>query len=162
LGQAAVINPDLAEWNYGDYEGLRSEEICAARPGWNIFRDGCPNGEQPKEVSDRADRLISGLRKLSGNVALFSHGQFGCVLASRWIGLPVAASGSFVFDTASYGVLGFDRHRPSVPVIESWNAIGREIPELRRTPDVVHANESGTNDSHAWGLCEPMIASRLL
>ena len=87
LSQTAQIEPDLAEWDYGDYEGQRSVDICATRPGWNLFRDGCPNGESPKQVTARADRLIAHLRMLEGHIALFSHGQFGGVLAGRWIGL---------------------------------------------------------------------------
>lgn len=96
--QAAVVEPDLAEWDYGDYEGRRSEDILEGRPGWNIFRDGCPGGEATAQVSARADRLISQLGELDGNVALFFHGQFGCVLASRWIGLPVIEGQHFAFD----------------------------------------------------------------
>ena len=83
------IEPDLAEWDYGDYEGQRSVDIRQRRPDWNLFRDGCPRGELPAQLSDRADRLIARLRALDGNVALFSHGHFGCVLGVRWIGLPV-------------------------------------------------------------------------
>lgn len=74
LGAAAEIEPDLAEWDYGDYEGQRSMDIRKQRPGWNVFRDGCPHGEMPAQVSERADRLIAHLRALDGNVALFSHG----------------------------------------------------------------------------------------
>src|SRR5580693_8786728 len=73
----AEIEPDLAEWDYGDYEGKRSSDISQVRPDWNLFRDGCPNGESPGQISDRADRLIARLRTLEGNVVLFSHGHFG-------------------------------------------------------------------------------------
>ena len=83
LGAAAEIEPDLAEWDYGGYEGLRTADIRKARPGWNIFADGCPGGETPQQVSTRADRLIASLAALNGDTALFSHGQFGCVLAAR-------------------------------------------------------------------------------
>src|SRR6185503_4102650 len=90
LVPAAEVEPDLAEWDYGDYEGQRSVDILQTRPIWNLFRYGCPLGEMPAQVSDRADRLIARLRKLEGNVALFSHGHFGRVLAARWIGLAVS------------------------------------------------------------------------
>ncbi len=90
LGQEAEIEPDLAEWDYGDYEGKLSADIRQVRPGWNVFRDGCPNGEMPDDIKERADRLIARLAPMHGNVALFSHGQFGPSLAARWIGLPVA------------------------------------------------------------------------
>ena len=89
LTPVAEIEPDLAEWDYGDYEGQLSVDIRKGRPDWTLFRDGCPSGEMPAQVSDRADRLIARLRAQDGNVALFSHGHFGCVLAVRWIGLPV-------------------------------------------------------------------------
>ena len=84
LDKVAEIEPDLAEWDYGDYEGKRSVDIRKGRPDWNVFRDGCPHGEMPAQVSERADRLIARLRTLDGKVALFSHGQFGGVLAARW------------------------------------------------------------------------------
>ena len=130
LGQGAEIEPDLAEWNYGDYEGGRTADIRKDRPDWNIFRDGCPGGETPGQVSDRADRLIANLRKLDGKIALFSHGQFGCVLAARWIGLPVMEGPHFVLGTASLSVLGYDPDHPTVPVISLWNAFSGEMLEL--------------------------------
>ena len=110
------IEPDLAEWDYGDYEGGCTLDIRKERPGWNIFRDGCPGGEMPAQVSDRADRLIARLRTLDGKIALFSHGQFGCVLAARWIGLPVIEGPHFVLGTASLSVLSYDPDHPKVPV----------------------------------------------
>ncbi len=122
LGPAAEIEPDLAEWDYGDYEGQRSEDIRKGRPDWNVFRDGCPRGEMPAQASDRADRLIAHLRALDGNVALFSHGQFGCVLAARWIGLPVLEGQHFALGPASLSILGHEPSHPKVRVIELWNA----------------------------------------
>jgi len=122
LSEAAEIENDLAEWNYGDYEGLQSHEIRDEREGWNVFRDGCPNGESPAQISARADRLISRLRKMQGNIALFSHSQFGGVLAARWIGLAVEDAQHFPLGTASLGILGSDPHHPEVPVIELWNS----------------------------------------
>jgi broad specificity phosphatase PhoE len=122
LGAAAKIEPDLVEWDYGDYEGQHSADILKARPDWNLFRDGCPNGETPARVSDRADRLIARLRALEGNVVLFSHGHFGRVLAARWIGLPVIEAQRFLLDTASFGILDCEHHRVESPVIALWNA----------------------------------------
>ena len=116
------IEIEAAEWNYGDYEGRRSSEIRLERPGWNIFRDGCPNGESPEEIGARADRFIARTRALSGNVALFSHGQFGMVLAARWIGLDVAQARHFRIETASVSVLSHDVDHPETPIIELWNA----------------------------------------
>jgi broad specificity phosphatase PhoE len=122
LTPVSEIEPDLAEWDYGDYEGLRSGEIRQTRPDWNLFRDGCPGGEMPAQVSDRADRLIARLRTLDGNVAVFSHGHFGCVLAVRWIGLPVIEGQKFVLGTTSLSILGCEPKRSDVPVIALWNS----------------------------------------
>jgi len=124
------IEPDLAEWNYGDYDGGCTVDIRKKRPGWNIFRDGCPGGEMPAQVSDRADRLIARLHTLDGKIALFSHGQFGCVLAARWIGLPVIEGPHFVLGTASLSLLGYDPDHPKVPVIALWNAFSHDMLEL--------------------------------
>jgi broad specificity phosphatase PhoE len=131
LGTAAVIEPDLAEWDYGDYEGQRSAEILAMRPGWNIFRDGCPHGETPAQISARADRLLTRLRALEGNIALFTHGHFGRVLSVRWIGLPVGEARSFLLGTGSVSVLGHEHDRADEPVIALWNATTPESPRPR-------------------------------
>jgi probable phosphoglycerate mutase len=122
LGRAAQIEPDLAEWDYGDYEGVRSSDIRKSQPDWNIFADGCPGGEMPDQISTRADRLIDRVREAAGNVALFSHGHFGRVLAARWIGLPVIDAQRFTLDTASVSILSFEHERLTSPVIALWNA----------------------------------------
>lgn len=121
LGPVAEIDPDLAEWDYGEYEGQRSVDIRKGRPDWNLFRDGCPGGEMPADVSKRADRFIARLLALGGNVALFSHGQFGCVLAARWIGMPAIEGQHFALDAASLGILAHDASDPAVRVISLWN-----------------------------------------
>lgn len=123
LKNVPEIEPDLAEWDYGDYEGKRSVDIRKERPGWNVFRDGCPHGEMPAHISERADRLIARLRTLDGKVALFSHGQFGGVLAARWIGLPVDLARHFPLGTASLSILSFNPHHLDVPVLTLWNAV---------------------------------------
>ncbi len=125
LGSAAEVDQALSEWNYGDYEGRRTTDIHEARPDWNLFHDGCPGGETPAQVSDRADRLIAHLRTLKGDVALFSHGQYSAVLAVRWIGLPVVNGQHFPLGTASVSILGYDASHPDVPVIERWNSISK-------------------------------------
>lgn len=121
LGANAEIEPDLAEWDYGDYEGRRSADIEIDRPGWSLFRDGCPDGESPAQVSRRADRLISRLAGLQGDVALFSHGHFGAVLGARWIELGVIEGRHFPLDPCSVSVLGFAAHHPEDRVIVRWN-----------------------------------------
>jgi len=123
---APEIEADLAEWDYGDYEGLQTPAILRSRPGWNLFLDGGLNGETSAQVSERADRLIARLRKMDGNVAVFSHGHFGRVLATRWIGLPLSKAGHFLLGTASVSIFGYDPHHPDVAVIERWNAISEE------------------------------------
>jgi probable phosphoglycerate mutase len=127
LAAVATIEPDLAEWDYGDYEGERSVDIRKQRAGWNVFRDGGPNGEMPEQVAERADRLIARLRALDGNVALFTHGQFGCVLAARWIGLPIVDAEHFALGPAALSILSYDPHHPEVAVIASWNCAPNEF-----------------------------------
>lgn len=117
----AIVEPDLAEWDYGDYDGQRIEEIRAARPDWDIYTDGCPRGESPAQITARADRLIARLAALSGRVAAFSHGHFGRVLAVRWIGLPLGQAKHFAIDTASYSVLDRDPGRAHRARIVHWN-----------------------------------------
>ncbi len=123
LAHQAEIEPDLAEWDYGTYEGLSTADIRKTAPDWNIFRDGCPGGETAAQVSSRADRLIARLSRLGGDIALFSHGQFGCVLAARWIGLAVIEAQHFALDTASLSILGPKPGHPDVPVVTRWNML---------------------------------------
>jgi broad specificity phosphatase PhoE len=117
----SVVDPDLSEWNYGSFEGQKTLDIRRDRPGWNVFRDGCPAGESTEQIGSRADRLIVRLRSLEGKVALFSHGQFGAVLAAHWIGLPVLEGQHFALDAASLSILGYSPAHPDVPVIALWN-----------------------------------------
>jgi broad specificity phosphatase PhoE len=122
LRPGAAIEPDLAEWDYGAYEGMRTADIRAQRPGWNLFRDGCPGGESPSDISSRADRLIVRLRHLQGATAVFTHGHFGRVLGARWIGLPVAHGQHLLLDTASISILGFEHRSVEEPAIAVWNS----------------------------------------
>lgn len=119
LAPPAELEPALTEWDYGDDEGKTTQEIQVLRPSWNLFRDGCPNGETPAQVAHRADALIALLRLLDGPIALFSHGHFGRVLAARWIGLPVAQAQHFLLSTASLSTLAYEHDQP---VIALWNA----------------------------------------
>ena len=118
LGNAAVIDSDLAEWNYGRYEGLTPKQIHENAPSWLIFRDGCPGGESPEQVGARADRVIARARTTEGDVTLFAHGHVLRVLAARWIGLPAASGQHFLLDTGTLCVLGYYRDTPAVRV---WN-----------------------------------------
>ncbi len=116
------IVPNLAEWNYGDFEGLTTAEILRSRPGWSLFRDGSPGGEAPAQVSARADDVIHRLAELDGNIAIFSHGHFSRVLGARWIGLSIEHAQSFLLDTASLSVLGYEHDRRDQPAIALWNS----------------------------------------
>jgi probable phosphoglycerate mutase len=122
FGAAARADPDLQEWDYGDYEGRTTAEIHLQHPGWDVFVDGCPHGESVEQVAQRADRVVAGLVATNGTVALFSHGQFLRALAVRWIGLPVGAGRHFALDTASISILGYEHPEREVPAIVQWNA----------------------------------------
>jgi broad specificity phosphatase PhoE len=121
FGAVAEIDRDLHEWNYGEYEGRRTAEILAERPGWHLFRDGCPGGETPDQIGARADRVISRLRAIHGDALLFSSGHFLRVLAARWLGLEPAGGRYFLLSTASLGTLAYEHNNLSEPVIRLWN-----------------------------------------
>jgi probable phosphoglycerate mutase len=116
----AVIKPDLAEWDYGAYEGITTKEILAERPGWQLFRDGCPNGETVADVGARADRMIAELRQANAPILIFSSSHFLRVLAARWTGLLAQDGSRFILDTTSISILGYE-HDLTEPVIRRWN-----------------------------------------
>jgi len=120
FGSVAEIDPDLVEWNYGEYEGLTSEQVHAKNPDWKLFRDGCPGGESVAQIGARADRVVALLRAIQGNVLLFSSGHFLRVLAARWLGLEHSAGQYFLLSTASLSQLSYE-HDLSEPVIRLWN-----------------------------------------
>lgn len=119
----AQVDADLCEWNYGAYEGRRTAEIRAERPGWRLFRDGCPGGESPQAVGERADRIIARIRSTEGLTLLVSSGHILRVLVARWLGLPPAAGSLFLLETASVSRLGYEHDR-SEPVVRRWNDTG--------------------------------------
>jgi broad specificity phosphatase PhoE len=127
LGEVAEIEPDLTEWDYGDYEGQFSLDTRKKRPDWNLFRDGGPRGESPAQVSERADRLIARVRTLGDNIALFSHGQFGRALAAQGIGLGVGQAQHFVLHTASLSILGYEHNLAEEAAIVLWNATSNDL-----------------------------------
>ena len=116
----AEVDRDLVEWNYGDYEGLRTAEIHDKRPEWQLFRDGCPGGESPDQIGARADRVLSRVRAVSGDVLIFSSGHFLRVLAARWLGLEPVNGRLFMLKTASLSALGYENEL-SQPVISLWD-----------------------------------------
>ena len=119
LGSVAVIDPDLAEWDYGAYEGLTQAGIEALAPGWLVFRDGCPGGETTEQVAARADRVIGTIIGATGDVAVFSHGHLLRVLVARWLGFPPGAGQHFLLDTGTWSELG---HYRGTPALSTWNA----------------------------------------
>jgi broad specificity phosphatase PhoE len=121
FGAGAEIDPDLAEWDYGQYEGLRTPEILSQNPDWYIFRDGCPGGESLEEVGARADRAIARIRAIPGNVLAISSAHFSRVLAARWLGLPAAGGRYWWLGTASLSILGYEHDKRDEPVMRLWN-----------------------------------------
>src|SRR5580700_10740541 len=121
FGAVAETDPDLVEWDYGEYEGLRSNEILRQRPDWQLFRDGAPGGESPAQISARADRVVKRLRAVPGNVLLFSSGHIIRVLTARWLTLDLTSAGKyFLLNPASLSALSYE-HNLSQPVIRLWN-----------------------------------------
>jgi broad specificity phosphatase PhoE len=120
FGPVAEIDRELLEWNYGDYEGCKTVDIHKKRPGWELFRDGCPGGESPNDVSIRADHAIKRLREIDGNVLLFSSGHFLRVFAARWLGLEPALGRCFLLSTASLSALSYE-HNLSQPAVRLWD-----------------------------------------
>ena len=120
FGATAAIVPDLAEWDYGSYEGRRTADILVENPGWQLFRDGCPGGESPDAIGARADRVVARLRQAEADVLVFSSGHILRVLAARWLGLDAAAGRLWLLGTASLSILGYE-HNLAEPALRLWN-----------------------------------------
>lgn len=120
FGAGAEIDPDLAEWDYGAYEGRRTAEIMSERPDWKLFRDGAPGGESPEQIGARADRVIARIRAVRGNVLVVSSAHISRVVAARWLGLPPSGGHYFWLGTASLSTLGYE-HDLTEPSIRLWN-----------------------------------------
>ncbi len=120
FARLAEADPDLVEWNYGEYEGLRTAEILAERPDWQLFRDGCPGGESPQQIALRADRVLQRVCAVGGDVLLFSSAHFLRVLAARWIVAEPIWGRSFILNTASLSALGYENSLQR-PAIHFWN-----------------------------------------
>jgi probable phosphoglycerate mutase len=118
FGDRLVLDPDLQEWDYGEHEGRRTDEIREDYPGWTIWRGPWPGGEQIDEVAARADRVVERLRAVDGDVLVFAHGHLLRILAARWLGLPPQSGGMLALSTATISLLGWER---GLPVIERWN-----------------------------------------
>jgi probable phosphoglycerate mutase len=123
FGAVAKVDPDLVEWDYGRFEGMRTKQILKECPGWELFRDGCPEGESPEDVAARADHFITQVRSIQGDVLAFSSGHIIRMIAARWLGLPPAAGRFFYCRPASVGVLGFEHKNREEPIIGLWNHV---------------------------------------
>lgn len=142
------VVPDLAEWNYGEYEGITSTQIHLGRPGWSIFTDGAPGGETPEQVADRADRVLAAARDAlaDGDVALVCHGHMSRVLAVRWVDLPITAGGLILMDPAAVTVLG-DYH--GKPCIEHANVVPFSPSSPPAAPTTAAAPIAASGPGHA-------------
>ena len=138
FGGQAEIDADLQEWDYGQYDGRRTADIRQERPGWSLFRDGCPGGESVEAVSTRADRVMARLRAVDGDVLVFSHGHFLRVLAARWLGLPGGDARHFVLSTAALSILGYE-HTLDEPALRLWND-ARHVVEAHSAPMEARGN----------------------
>ena len=118
LGEVAQVRDDLREWDYGDYEGITTEQIHERDPSWSLWRDGCPNGETAADTGARADRLIAEARATAGDVIFFGHGHMLRVVGARWVGLPPEDGGLLALATGSLCTLGYEHE---LPVLLRWN-----------------------------------------
>ena len=125
FGSAAEIDSDLTEWDYGELEGTLTTDILKRRPGWELYRDGCPGGESPEDVAKRADRFVKKVLGIKGEVLAFSSGHIIRMVAARWLGLPPSAGRFFCCRPASVGVLSYEHKNRDEPIIGLWNHIVR-------------------------------------
>jgi probable phosphoglycerate mutase len=123
FGNRAEVDLDLVEWDYGNFEGKRAKDILVERPAWELFRDGCPDGESPGDVASRADRFVARVRENDGDVLAFSSGHIIRMIAARWLGLPPAMGRFFFCRPASVGVLGYEHNNSAEPIIGMWNYV---------------------------------------
>jgi broad specificity phosphatase PhoE len=122
-GDVAEVAPDLVEWDYGRFEGKLTKQVLKERPGWEMFRDGCPDGESPQDVAARADRFIARARGIEGDVLAFSSAHIIRMIAARWLGLPPVAGRFFFCRPASVGILAFEHNNRDEPIIGLWNYV---------------------------------------
>ena len=119
VGERAELTDDLLEWDYGEYEGITTAQIREGRPGWYLWRDGCPGGETAADVGRRVDRVIAELEGLEGDAAVFAHGHVLRVLAARWLRLGPESGALLKLDTGTLSALGWERE---TRVVTRWNA----------------------------------------
>jgi probable phosphoglycerate mutase len=120
FGEVAVTRDDLHEWDYGEYEGLTTPQIRERQPDWSLWRDGCPGGESPRQVGERADRVLSAARDVGGDCLLFAHGHIGRVIGARWVEQPPSFGARLALSTGAVSTLGFERE---TEVVAEWNRL---------------------------------------
>jgi broad specificity phosphatase PhoE len=125
FGEVATVDPDLVEWDYGRFEGMLTRDIVEERPGWELFRDGSPEGESSADVAARADAFIARVRRIEGDVLAFSSGHIIRMIAARWLGLPPGHGRFFYCRPASVGVLGFEHRNRDEPILWLWNQVAQ-------------------------------------
>jgi broad specificity phosphatase PhoE len=125
FGAGAEVDRDLIEWDYGRFEGKSTSDVLKEWPGWELYRDGCPEGESPEDVAMRADRFIARVHGSAGDVLAFSSGHIIRMIAARWLGVSPAGGRFFFCDPASVGVLGFEHNSRDQPVILLWNFVSQ-------------------------------------
>ena len=125
FGAVAEVDPDLVEWDYGRFEGMLTRDILKERPGWELFRDGCPEGESPGGRRRPGRPVHRPVRGIDGDVLAFSSGHIIRMIAARWLGLPPQAGRFFYCRPASVGVLGFEHKNRDEPIIGLWNHVAQ-------------------------------------
>jgi broad specificity phosphatase PhoE len=150
FGAVAAVDPDLVEWDYGEYEGLRTAEILAERPGWELFRDGCPRGESPAQVAARADRVVARIRAAGGDVLVFSSGHLLRMLATRWLGIDPTLGAPFMLSTASLSALSYE-YSFETPAILLWNDVQHVLTSCRPEGYPVDASANGLTPDEVIG-----------
>jgi broad specificity phosphatase PhoE len=118
FGEVAQVDPDLQEWDYGDYEGRRAVEIREERPGWTPWNGGFPGGEALEDLAVRADRVLARVLGVDGDVVLFAHGHILRVFTTRWLEQAPMEAGRYHLSTGTLSVLGWERETRA---IERWN-----------------------------------------
>jgi broad specificity phosphatase PhoE len=171
LSKSMLIDHDLAEWDNGDYEGKTRAEIFALCPNWNIFRDGCPNGEMPTDIAKRADRLVARFSELDGNVAIVAHSHLGRVLAARWIGLAVEFAECFLLNTASMSILSIDLEHGKPGSLMLWNStlqnslpnaslkVSKSLSKMKLRALECWENEGGRQEDEAMVVSATVVPS---
>ncbi|ADV82935.1 histidine phosphatase family protein [Terriglobus saanensis] len=118
MGDQAEVDANLAEWDYGIYEGRTTPEIRKEHPGWSVWNDPIPEGESLPQVAARAEKVISKAKAAGGKVLIFSHAHFLRILTACWMELPPSNGKSLALTTGSLSILGYERE---TPVLRLWN-----------------------------------------